>query len=487
MAKKKPALDLISDGPRKAPAKKTALPSKKEAASSSTTPAQEKAKVGGKVLSEAKKEALDIFEEEERKKERKKEKPQEKEDASVFQTIGKASQAAATTQAVAEAEVGETEDGKKILHLKPPIIVKELAEAMDLKPFKVIQDLLEVDVFVNQNQAIEPEVAAQICDKHGFLFEREKREKGAGVHKVEEVIEEPEPEPEPEEDKLSERPPIVTVMGHVDHGKTSLLDALREAKVADGEAGGITQHIAAYSVPHGEKTITFVDTPGHQAFTKMRARGATVTDIVVLVIAADDGIMPTTKEAISHAKAAGVEIIIAINKVDLPNANVEQVKQQLQGVDLAPEDWGGQTICVEVSAKQRTGLDTLLEMILLQAEVLELRADPKGTVRASVIEARMEPGKGATASVIVQSGTLKTGMPFICGDYWGKVKSILDDRGNPIKEAALAAPVEILGFSGTPTVGDELVQMDSERKAKKLSEERTDATRLGKLEKPVHS
>ncbi|MEM0967756.1 MAG: translation initiation factor IF-2 [Verrucomicrobiota bacterium] len=200
-----------------------------------------------------------------------------------------------------------------------------------------------------------------------------------------------------------------------------------------------------------------------------------------------DGIMPTTREAISHAKAAGVEIIIAINKVDLPNANVEQVKQQLQGVDLAPEDWGGQTICVEVSAKQRTGLDTLLEMILLQAEVLELRADPKGTVRASVIEARMEPGKGATASVIVQSGTLKTGMPFICGDYWGKVKSILDDRGNPIKEAALAAPVEILGFSGTPTVGDELVQMDSERKAKKLSEERTDATRLGKLEKPVHS
>jgi len=487
MAKKKETLDLISDKPRE---ERTA--SKQSSSSgSASSDSSGKSKVGNQNVSEAKKAALNLFEDEEKKAERKKDRsPAEKDDASIFETLGKpgaAKPAGPGPTSGTPPPVEETEDGQKVIQLKPPIVVKELAEAMGLKPFKVIQDLMDLDVFANQNQSIEPDIAAEVCDRHGFIFEREKREKGAGVHKIEEVIEEPEPEPDPEEDKLVERPPIVTVMGHVDHGKTSLLDALRNSRVVAGEAGGITQHIAAYSIVHNEKPVTFIDTPGHQAFTQMRARGANLTDIVVLVVAANDGIMPTTREAISHAKAAGVEIVVAINKIDLPSADPETVKKQLQEEDLAPEEWGGQTICVPISALKGEGLDTLLDMILLQAEVLELKADPKATTRASVVEARMEAGKGATASVIVQSGTLKTGMPFICGDHWGKVKSIIDDQGNVIKEAGLSAPVEVLGFNGVPTVGDELVEMDSERKAKKLSEERLESARLGKLEKPVHS
>lgn len=485
MAKKKEALDLISEKPPRRPPAKDEVPVPEPASS-------RKAMVGGQHVSEAKKNALNLFEEEEKKAERRKERPApERDDASLFQTIG-----STVRQAVAapvpehppvSSVVEETEEGQKIIQLKPPIIVKELAEALGLKPFKVMQDLIALDVFANQNQSIEPDIAAAVCERHGFVFEREKREKGAGVHKKEEVIVEPEPEKEPERERLVERPPIVTVMGHVDHGKTSLLDALRNSRVVAGEFGGITQHIAAYSVPHNGRLITFIDTPGHQAFTKMRARGANVTDIVVLVVAADDGVKPTTKEAISHARAAGVEIIVAINKMDLPTARPDQVKKELQAEGLVPEEWGGSTICVEISAVKQQGLDQLLDMVLLQAEMLELNADPNAPARAYVVEAKMDPGKGPTASVIVQAGTLRTGVPFICGDYWGKVKSILDDRGHPVKEASLSAPVEVIGFSGVPTVGDELVQMESERKAKKLSEERTQSARLGKLEKPVHA
>ena len=375
----------------------------------------------------------------------------------------------------------------KVIHIKPPIILKDLSDKMGIKPFNVIRDLMELDVFASLDSSIEPEVATKICEKHGFVFEKEKREKGGGVHKVEEVIEEP-PPPEPEvkgEEELPLRPPVVTVMGHVDHGKTSILDAIRKSRVAAGEAGGITQHINAYSVGHNDDSITFIDTPGHAAFTEMRARGANITDIVVLVIAANDGIMPTTHEAISHARAAGVTIIVAINKIDLPNADLNKVIGQLQENDLTPEDWGGETICVQTSATQGLGVDDLLEMISLQSEVMELRANPEGAARGIVIEASSKAGKGATASIIVRTGNLKVGDSFICGPYYGKVKLLLDDRGNQLKEAGPSMPIEVLGFSGVPKVGDELVVMESERAVKKLSEERLEELRHEKLMKPV--
>lgn len=381
----------------------------------------------------------------------------------------------------------EGEDDAKIIHIKPPIIVKDLAERIGLKPFMLIKDLIELDVFADTNKSIEPDIAAKVCEKHGFIFEKERREKGGGVHKVEEIIEEPEaPEEEPEDD-LKMRPPIVAFMGHVDHGKTSLIDAIRKTSVTAGEAGGITQHVAAYSVPHGDKSITILDTPGHAAFTKMRARGANVTDVVVLVVAANDGIKPQTIEAINHAKAAGVEIVVALNKIDLDAANPDRVKGQLQEYDLAPEDWGGSTSVVEVSATTGLGLDDLVEVLLLESELLELKANPQAVARASVIESRIEAGKGPTATVIVQTGTLKVGKPFICGPYHGKVKSLLDDHGNSVKEAGPGMPVEVLGFSDLPNVGDELVEMDSDRAAKKLSGERVTEQRQAKLAKPKRS
>lgn len=382
----------------------------------------------------------------------------------------------------AEADLVPSEPGEeRIIHLKPPIVVKDLAAAMDLKPFKLIQDLMELDVFASQNQAIEPDVAARVCEKHGFVFEKEKRKEGGGVHKVEVVIEEPVVPEVVEEEKLKTRIPVVTFMGHVDHGKTSLMDAFRGSRVTSGEAGGITQHIGAYVVERGEHKVTFIDTPGHQAFAQMRARGANITDIVVLVIAADDGIMPTTIEAIEHARKAGVSIVVAINKVDLERANLMRVMSQLQERDLAPEAWGGSTLCVEVSAKTGQGLDELFEAIVLQAEILELKADPTAPARGIVIESRTEAGRGPNATILVQTGTLKPGTPFICGNYYGKVKAMLDDRGKPIKEAGPSMPVEVLGFSDVPHVGDELVQMDTERNAKKLSEERLESERKEKL------
>ena len=390
---------------------------------------------------------------------------------------------------VAEAkDEAEDADGEetdlKVIHIKPPIIVKDLAERIGLKPFMLIKDLIELDVFADTNKSIEPDIAAKVCEKHGFVFEKERREKGGGVHKVEEVIEEPPAPVEEPEDELQLRAPIVAFMGHVDHGKTSLIDAIRKTSVTAGEAGGITQHVAAYSVAHGDKSITILDTPGHAAFTKMRARGADVTDVVVLVVAANDGIKPQTIEAINHAKAAGVKMVVAINKVDLDAANPDRVKGQLQEYDLAPEDWGGSTSVVEVSATMSTGLDELIEVLLLEAELLELRANPDAIARASVIESRVEAGKGPTATVIVQSGTLKIGKPFICGPFSGKVKSLLDDHGKSVKEAGPGMPVEVLGFSDLPNVGDELVEMDSDRAAKKLGDERVTEQRQSKLAKP---
>ena len=391
--------------------------------------------------------------------------------------------------AAADSEVApvatEPEEAKNVILIKPPIIVRELAAQLGLKPHQLIAELMNFNIFANLNQTIEPEIASKIAEGHGFVLEKERREKGGGVHKVEQVVIAP-PKPEPaKEEELKPRAPIITFMGHVDHGKTSLMDAIRKTRVAAGEAGGITQHIGAYRVEYKAQPVTFLDTPGHAAFTAMRARGASVTDIVVLVVAADDGVMPQTVEAINHAKAAPhVKIMVAINKMDLASANIDRVKKQLQERELTPEDWGGETITVPVSATRGTNIDQLLEMMTLQAEVMELKASPTAKPRGTVIEAQIEAGRGPTATVIVQMGTLRIGDAFICGDYSGKVKSLIDDRGNSVKEAGPSMPVKVLGFIGLPNAGDELLVMDSEREAKTLSEERLEAKRAGKLATP---
>jgi translation initiation factor IF-2 len=376
------------------------------------------------------------------------------------------------------------EDNRKVIHIKPPIQIKLLAAQMDIPAFKVIKDLMGMQIFANINQSVEPEIAAKLCELYGFVFEREKRVSGGGVHKEEKVVVEP---PKPLEEKAGEtklRGPIITFMGHVDHGKTSLLDAIRRAKVASGEAGGITQRIGAYSIDWKGHPITFIDTPGHAAFSAMRARGANVTDIVVLVVAADDGLMPQTLEALSHAQAAKVTIMVAINKCDLKTANTDRVKQQLQDKGLVPEEWGGDTVVCEVSAATGKGIDQLLEMMSLQAEVLELKANPDQPARASVIEAQVEAGRGPTATVIVNTGTLRVGDAFICGCYWGKIKQLINEDGIPFKAAGPAMPAKVLGLSGLPNAGDELVVMENERSARQLSETRLDALRKEKLAAP---
>src|SRR6476660_8248910 len=378
----------------------------------------------------------------------------------------------------------EPDAGKNVIHLKASITVKDLAPLIGIKPFQVIADLMSLQIFANINQTLELDTVAKLCEKHGFILEREKKDTSKGHHKQEVKVEVPKEPEKPREEALKPRAPIVTFMGHVDHGKTSLLDAIRKTRVAAGEAGGITQHIGAYSVQRNGQTITFIDTPGHAAFTAMRARGANVTDIVVLVVAADDGLMPQTIEAINHAKAAKVQIMVAINKIDLASANPDKVKTQLQEKGLTPEDWGGDIICCPVSATKGTGIDNLLEMISLQSEVLELKSDPRATPRCTVIEAQLEQGRGPTATVIVRMGTLRVGDAFICGNYWGKIKQLINDIGKPIKEAGPATPVKVLGFSGLPNAGDEMVVMESERAARLLSEERLFDIRNSKLAAP---
>ncbi len=397
-----------------------------------------------------------------------------------------AAPAPAAPVAVATAEDAPAAPGAdKVLHIKPPIVVRELAGHLGLKPFQLNKDLIEMNIFPSANQVLEQDVVTALCKKHGFTLEVERREKGAGVHKVEVVVEAPKPKQivNPEEE-LKPRAPIITFMGHVDHGKTSLMDAIRKTRVAKGEAGGITQHIGAYSVTHNGHQITFLDTPGHAAFTAMRARGAKVTDIAVIVIAADDGIMPQTQEAINHAKAAKVAIMVAINKIDVPGANIDRVKTQLQAQNLTPDDWGGEIPCCPVSATKGTGIDHLLELMTLQAELMDLKASPTADARGTVIEAQLEAGRGATATVIVQSGTLKSGDAFICGNFSGKVKTLVDDLGKPIKSAGPSTPVKVVGFSGLPSSGDEFLVMDSEKDAKTLSEERLAIDRSQKMAKP---
>jgi translation initiation factor IF-2 len=400
--------------------------------------------------------------------------------------------AATAAAKIADAHAGVVEDAAlaaqqlkdKIVVIKPPIIVKDLATKLGLKPYQIIHHLMEMNIFTSAAQALEEEVARKLCVKLGFTFEIEKREKGAGqVHAPVKIVEPPKPQP-PAASDLQSRPPVITFMGHVDHGKTSLLDAIRKARVAAGEAGGITQHIGAYTVKRGAQTITFLDTPGHEAFTAMRARGANVTDIVVLVVAADDGIMPTTIEAINHARAAKVQIMVAINKIDLPGANLVRVKGQLQEQGLVAEDYGGDTIICEVSATKGIGIEKLLEMMLLQAEVLELKANPRGQSRGTIIEAQFEQGRGPTSTVLVQQGTLRVGDAILAGPFYGRVKALINDLGQSVKEAGPSIPVKILGLDGAPSPGEEYNVLKNEREARELAEDRRDKLRLGKLEAP---
>ena len=332
---------------------------------------------------------------------------------------------------------------------------------MKMQPSVIVKKLFMEGVMVTVNQEIDFEKAEEIA--LGFDIIAEKEEK---VDVIAELLK----EDEEDEDDMVPRPPVVCVMGHVDHGKTSLLDAIRDTHVTDREAGGITQHIGAYVVDVNGQKITFLDTPGHEAFTAMRMRGANSTDIAILVVAADDGVMPQTVEAINHAKAAGIEIIVAINKIDKPNANVERVKQELSEYQLIPEDWGGNTIFVPVSAHTREGIDTLLEMILLTAEMCELKANPNRNARGLVIEAQLDKGRGAVATVLVQKGTLHVGDPVAAGSSHGKVRAMLDHNGRRVKEAGPSTPVEILGLSDVPNAGEIFVAMDSEKEARNFAE-----------------
>jgi translation initiation factor IF-2 len=341
------------------------------------------------------------------------------------------------------------------------ITIRELAEKLDVRAKDLLKTLLDRGVFASINQALDVPTATTLAETFN------------GVVNVVSFEEEMVLEVAKEEtrENLKPRPPVVTVMGHVDHGKTSLLDAIREADVAAGEAGGITQHIGAYQVMVNDRSVVFVDTPGHEAFTRMRARGAKVTDIVVLVVAADDGVMPQTREAIDHAKAANVPIVVAVNKIDKPEAQPERVKRQLTEVGLMPAEWGGETEFVEVSAKQKKGIDKLLEILLLVADLRELKANPDAPAAGTVLESRVDKGRGPVATILVQNGTLQPGDFFICGAVFGKVRAMFDDRGRPAKSAPPSTPVEVLGLQGVPEAGDNF-QVTDEAKARHIVEYR---------------
>jgi translation initiation factor IF-2 len=368
------------------------------------------------------------------------------------------------------------EGGVKIIHLKPPIIVREFAVALGLKPFKLISELMEMSIFASMNQSIDEAVATKVAEKHGFLLDIKHRGETAVPLVTPEKAKINKEEKAREEDlkNLAPRPPVVCILGHVDHGKTSLLDAIRKANVAAGEAGGITQHIGAYQVEHSSRKITFLDTPGHAAFTKMRARGASVTDIAVLVVAADDGFMPQTDEALQHAKDAKVALMVAVNKMDMKGANLDRVKQQMQERQIAPEDWGGETVTVPVAAIKGQGISELLDMILLQADVLELKANPKAEASGVVIESQVDVGRGPLATVIVQRGTLRVGDALVCGPHYAKVRAMFDDQGNNLKEAPPAMPVRVIGWSGSPDSGAKFTTAKNAREAERLAEEAED-------------
>ena len=340
--------------------------------------------------------------------------------------------------------------------------VKEVAEVLEKNAAEIVKCLMKKGIMAGINQTIDFDTAVAIAEQYDVILEKEPEK---------DIMEEIFGEEEQDEEKdLVERPPVVVVMGHVDHGKTSLLDSIRHSSVTSNEAGGITQHIGAYTVQIDGKPITFLDTPGHEAFTAMRMRGAQITDIAVLVVAADDGVMPQTIEAINHAKAAEVDIIVAINKMDKPSANPERVKQELTEYGLLAEDWGGDTICVPVSAVNKEGIDQLLEMIILVAEMKELRANPNKKARGAIVEAQLDKGRGTVATVLVQSGTLHVGDPVVAGSAYGKIRAMTDDKGRRVKKAGPSTPVEVLGLSQVPTAGDSFYVADNEKQARQVAE-----------------
>ncbi|MDU1003763.1 translation initiation factor IF-2 [Clostridium butyricum] len=352
----------------------------------------------------------------------------------------------------------------QIIEIGASITVKELAEKLNKPSNDVIRTLIMSGVMAAINQEIDFATAEKVCAEYEVMVERKEETQELEVLEIE----------EDDEENLQKRPPIVTVMGHVDHGKTSLLDCIRKAKVTDSEAGGITQHIGAYTITLNGEEITFLDTPGHEAFTAMRARGAQVTDIVILVVAADDGIMPQTKEAIDHCKAAGVPMVVAINKIDKPGANPDRVKQELADHGLLVESWGGDVISEEVSAKQNLNIDKLLEMVLLSAEMLELKANPNRKAVGTVIEAKLDKGRGAVASLLVQNGTLHVGDSILVGSTYGRIRAMFDDTGKKIKSAGPSIPVEILGLSEVPEAGDRFNQVKDEKTARNMAESKKD-------------
>ena len=361
----------------------------------------------------------------------------------------------------ASEEASEESGDIETVFIGENITVKELAEKLNMSGTELVKHLMKKGIMAGINQTLDFDTAVKIGEDFDFIIEREP-EKDI----MEETFKE---EPDDEKD-LQERPPVVVVMGHVDHGKTSLLDSIRHSSVTTTEAGGITQHIGAYTVQIDGKPITFLDTPGHEAFTAMRMRGAQVTDIAVLVVAADDGVMPQTIEAINHAKAAGVEIIVAINKIDKVSANPDRVKQELVEYGLLAEDWGGETICVPVSAVNKTGIDNLLEMIILTAEMKELKANPNKKARGAIIEAQLDKGRGPVATVLVQSGTLHVGDPIVAGCAYGKIRAMTDDKGRRVKKAGPSTPVEILGLSEVPSAGDSFYVAANDKQARQVAE-----------------
>ena len=374
-----------------------------------------------------------------------------------------------TSQSKVEKEV-------QVITLKPPIVVKEVALSIGLNPFRLISELMELGIFSSMNQVIEEEIAAKLAERHGFLLEVKHRgeDKPPPPKKKVEKI---------DKAKLQEpRPPVVCILGHVDHGKTTLLDYIRKSNVVGGEFGGITQHIGAYQIAHDEKKMTFLDTPGHAAFSKMRERGAFITDIAILVVAADDGFMPQSDEALKFAEDSGDPIIVAINKIDTQGANVDRVKTQMQERQIAPEDWGGKTICVEISALTGENVEEVLEMINLQAEIMELKAYPKGPASGAIIESQMEVGRGTTATVIVQQGLLKLGDAILCGPHFAKVRTMLDENGNKLDQAPPSTPVRIDGWSGTPDSGATFEVVKNEKLAKRDAAEADVQRRRGQVE-----
>lgn len=357
--------------------------------------------------------------------------------------------------------------------------VADIAKKIHREPAEIIKKLFMMGVMVNQNQSLDKDTIEILAADYGIKAEEKIEVDVADIDKFFE-------EEQNNQDNLTSRPPVVTIMGHVDHGKTTLLDKLRHTNVTAGEAGGITQHIGAYQVRHSGKTITFLDTPGHAAFTNMRARGADITDITVLVVAADDGVMPQTIEAINHAKAANVPIIVAVNKIDKPGANPNHVMEQLSEYELIPESWGGDTIFVEISAKFNKNLEELLDMILLEAEMLELKANAKQHGAGSVIEARLDKGKGSVASLLVQHGTLHVGDPIVVGNTFGRVRTMTDARGRSIKKATPATPVEITGLNDVPDSGDRFITFDDEKTARAAGEERAKRALIKERNQTTH-